>query len=167
MLVALLGATGFLLVKVVGDASLYFYNADEAVAKKAELGDRQFRIQGTYVGKASEQDDGTIALRHRVQRRRVAVEHSGSRAGAVQAGHPGRARGAVVAGRVDVPLGPHRGEARRGVPRGEPRPGPRGRTVNAALGRGGVVLAFVSALGGIGLVALRAAPPGSGGSSSR
>ena len=28
-------------------ASLYFYNADEAVAQKADLGDKRFRLQGT------------------------------------------------------------------------------------------------------------------------
>ncbi len=36
VLALLVGATGFLLIKVVGDASLYFYNADEAVAQRAE-----------------------------------------------------------------------------------------------------------------------------------
>jgi cytochrome c-type biogenesis protein CcmE len=78
VLVGLVGVTGFLLVKVVGDASLYYYNADEAVAKKAELGDRTFRIQGTYVDKAAETDGGTIAFTIAFNGARVAVEHSGS-----------------------------------------------------------------------------------------
>ena len=88
VLVVLVGATGFLLVKVVGDASLYFYNADEAVAKKADLGDRQFRIQGTYVGRASEQDDGTIDFDIAYNGVRVAVEHSGSEPALFKPGIP-------------------------------------------------------------------------------
>ena len=88
VLVVLIGATGFLLVKVVGDASLYFYNADEAVAKKADLGDRQFRIQGTYVGTANEKDDGTIDFTIAYNGVRVAVEHSGSEPALFKPGIP-------------------------------------------------------------------------------
>jgi cytochrome c-type biogenesis protein CcmE len=88
VLVGLLGATGFLLVKVVGDASLYYYNADEAVAKKTELGDRTFRIQGTYVGRANEQDDGTIAFDIAFGGQKVAVEHSGSEPALFKPGIP-------------------------------------------------------------------------------
>jgi len=49
-------AYGVLVLAVVGigvvayqgltSASLYFYNADEAVEQKADLGDRQFQVQG-------------------------------------------------------------------------------------------------------------------------
>jgi cytochrome c-type biogenesis protein CcmE len=46
VLVVLIGATGFLLVKVVGDASLYFYNADEAYEQREALGADRIRIQG-------------------------------------------------------------------------------------------------------------------------
>ena len=87
-------------MKVVGDASLYFYNADEAVAKKDDLGDRRFRIQGTYVGTAAEQGDGAIDFDIAFNGVPVDVEHSGSEPAAVQAGHPGGARGAVGPGRL-------------------------------------------------------------------
>lgn len=52
-LVVLLGAAGFVLVQALGDATVFFKNADEAVAERAELGDRRFRLQGTVV-------DGTV-----------------------------------------------------------------------------------------------------------
>lgn len=47
-LAVVLGALGFLLVKL-GDAANYFYTADQAVARRAEIGDRRFRIEGTVV----------------------------------------------------------------------------------------------------------------------
>lgn len=44
-----LGAIAFLVVKGLGDATVYFKTADEAVAEKASLGDRRFRIEGAVV----------------------------------------------------------------------------------------------------------------------
>ena len=48
-----LGALGFLVYQGLGNATLYFRTADEAVAQRAELGDRRFRIEGDVV-------DGTV-----------------------------------------------------------------------------------------------------------
>lgn len=45
-LVAILAALGFVVFQGLGNATLYYYNADEAVAKKADLGDSRFRVQG-------------------------------------------------------------------------------------------------------------------------
>lgn len=47
--VVIVAAIGFVLVRGLGDATLYFYNADEAVEMRDELGDRRFRLQGTVV----------------------------------------------------------------------------------------------------------------------
>ena len=88
VIVALLGVTGFLLIKVVDDASLYYYNADEAVAKKDDLGDRRFRVQGTYVGTADERADGTIAFDIAFDGVEVAVEHSGAEPALFKPGIP-------------------------------------------------------------------------------
>ena len=44
-----LGAIGFLMFKGLGDATVYFKTADEAVAEKDELGDRRFRVEGAVV----------------------------------------------------------------------------------------------------------------------
>lgn len=58
VLVVLVAAAAFL-ISQLGSATTYFYNADQAVAHKASLGARTFRIQGTVVAKplkVSEQD---------------------------------------------------------------------------------------------------------------
>jgi cytochrome c-type biogenesis protein CcmE len=50
----LIGAVvvGIIVVAVIQlkDSSVYYYNVDEAVAERAEIGDRPIRIQGTVVG---------------------------------------------------------------------------------------------------------------------
>ena len=55
---------GFLLFKGLGDATLYFRTADEAVAQRQSLGTRRFRIEGTVlpgtVRQAGQQVDFTI-----------------------------------------------------------------------------------------------------------
>jgi cytochrome c-type biogenesis protein CcmE len=43
------GALAFLLLQGLDNATLYFRNADEAVAQRDELGTRRFRIQGLVV----------------------------------------------------------------------------------------------------------------------
>ncbi len=47
--VVVFGLVG-LVYKGLSDATLYFRNADEAVAQRDELGDRRFRLQGTVAG---------------------------------------------------------------------------------------------------------------------
>lgn len=47
--VVIVGAIAFLVYKGLGDATVYFKTADEAVAQKAELGDRRFRVEGAVV----------------------------------------------------------------------------------------------------------------------
>ncbi|MFP5318403.1 MAG: cytochrome c maturation protein CcmE [Acidimicrobiia bacterium] len=44
-----LAALGFLVFKGLGNATVYFRTADEAVAQRESLGERRFRIQGTVV----------------------------------------------------------------------------------------------------------------------
>jgi cytochrome c-type biogenesis protein CcmE len=59
VLVVVLAALGFVAVKALGDASVFFLNADEAVEDRADLGDDRFRMQGTVVeGSVDETDDG-------------------------------------------------------------------------------------------------------------
>jgi cytochrome c-type biogenesis protein CcmE len=50
VLALVLVALGVVVVKALTSASLYFYNADEAVAKKESLGEKRFRLQGTVLG---------------------------------------------------------------------------------------------------------------------
>lgn len=42
-------AIGVLLLKTLGDASLFFKNADAAVAERPTLGEKRFRMQGTVL----------------------------------------------------------------------------------------------------------------------
>ena len=48
-LVLILGALGFLLAKGLANAMDYYLTAKQAVAQRAELGDKDFRIQGTVM----------------------------------------------------------------------------------------------------------------------
>lgn len=59
-LLGVLGALGFIAVKSLGDASMFFYNADEAVAHRDDLGDRRFRLQGTVEEGSVHQTAGTV-----------------------------------------------------------------------------------------------------------
>jgi cytochrome c-type biogenesis protein CcmE len=45
--VVIVGAIGYLLYEGLGNAAVYFRTADQAVAQKASLGTRRFRIEGT------------------------------------------------------------------------------------------------------------------------
>jgi cytochrome c-type biogenesis protein CcmE len=44
--VVILGALGFLVFKGLGDATVFFKTADEAVRDKAKLADHRFRVEG-------------------------------------------------------------------------------------------------------------------------
>lgn len=50
VLVLLVVAVGFIATRFLGDSTLYFKNADEAVAERESLGSDTFRLQGTVVG---------------------------------------------------------------------------------------------------------------------
>lgn len=45
-------ALGFVLFRSLGDAALFFYNADQAIERRTELVDQRFRVQGTAFGEA-------------------------------------------------------------------------------------------------------------------
>jgi len=46
-IVVIVGAIGYLLYQGLGNAAVYFRTADQAVAQKASLGSKRFRIEGT------------------------------------------------------------------------------------------------------------------------
>jgi cytochrome c-type biogenesis protein CcmE len=64
-------ALGVVVVKGLSDATVYFRNADEAVAEREELGDRRFRLQGSVVADAVETGEGVT---FEVEYNEVAVE---------------------------------------------------------------------------------------------
>jgi cytochrome c-type biogenesis protein CcmE len=76
VLVLIVAAIGFVLFQGLNNAALYYRNADEAVADKASLGTRRFRVQGLVqndVRQTGQEVDFTIAF-NGVD---VAVRHDG------------------------------------------------------------------------------------------
>jgi len=58
VIVLVLVGAGYVVSKALTSAALFFYTADEAVAKKAELGTHQFRIEGTVENDIRTTSDG-------------------------------------------------------------------------------------------------------------
>jgi cytochrome c-type biogenesis protein CcmE len=71
VLVVLVVAGGFVLVRGLRDATVFFYRADEAVARRDELGERRFRLQGTVREGVDRSGD---AVRFDVEANGVVVE---------------------------------------------------------------------------------------------
>ena len=57
-LAVVVAAVGFLMWQGLGNATVYFYTADEAVEEKADLGTRRFRIEGAVVPGSVEERSG-------------------------------------------------------------------------------------------------------------
>jgi cytochrome c-type biogenesis protein CcmE len=55
-----LAAIGFLVFQGLGNATLYFYQADEAVERKEELGEKRFRLEGVVVRDTVQQDGNGV-----------------------------------------------------------------------------------------------------------
>ena len=74
--VLIAGAIGFLLWQGLGNATVYFKTADEAVRDKESLGDRRFRVEGVVLDDVVQSGD---AVRFTIEenRARVAVRHQG------------------------------------------------------------------------------------------
>lgn len=62
--VVVAAALAFVLLRGLGNATLFFYNVDEAVARRTELGDDRFRLQGTVGADsvARSEDGATFTL---------------------------------------------------------------------------------------------------------
>ncbi len=84
--IAVLGALGLLVVALVfmafqglSNATVFFRNADEAVAEREDLGDRRFRLQGIVVADSVE-TEGTMV--------RFLVTHGGTDVEVLHQGDP-------------------------------------------------------------------------------
>lgn len=92
LVLGLLGvALAVILVQAQG-ASLYFKNADEAVAQKDSLGTSRFRLQGTVVGKPRSEGAATV-FKVQYGGVNVTVRHTGSEPALFKAGIPVVAEG--------------------------------------------------------------------------
>ena len=78
-------------------ASLYFYNADEAVAQRTDLGEKRFRLQGTVLGDSIDPTDQGVDFTVAYNGVDVAVHHAGDPPELFQPGIP-----VVVEGRWDA-----------------------------------------------------------------
>jgi cytochrome c-type biogenesis protein CcmE len=76
VLVAVLVGVGIVTYQGLTSASLYFYNADEAVEQKADLGDRRFRLQGSVLDGVRDTAEG-VAFTVRFNDVEVDVRHDG------------------------------------------------------------------------------------------
>lgn len=56
-------AIGFVISHAITDATLYYLNADEAVTRQTELGDKHFRLQGSVVEDTVRTEPGGTAFR--------------------------------------------------------------------------------------------------------
>ena len=84
----IVGALGFLVFRGLGDATVYFLTADEAVAQRGELGDRRFRIEGIVVAGSVKQTSDGVSFRIREGGATVDVDHHGDPPELFQPGIP-------------------------------------------------------------------------------
>jgi cytochrome c-type biogenesis protein CcmE len=75
--VLIVGAMGFLVFQGLGNATVYFKTADEAVAERSELGDRRFRIEGAVVSDSVQQVDDEVRFQIISAGVKVPVVHRG------------------------------------------------------------------------------------------
>jgi cytochrome c-type biogenesis protein CcmE len=68
---------GALVYKGLNDATLYFRNADEAVAQRDDLGTKRFRLQGTVVGEPT-YDGDEVRFDVAYNDVEVTVQHTGT-----------------------------------------------------------------------------------------
>ncbi len=72
-----LAALGFLVFQGLGNATVYFRTADEAVAQRSSLGTRRFRLEGTVVSGSVAESRGDVAFRVANNGVEVPVVHRG------------------------------------------------------------------------------------------
>ncbi len=78
VLAIVVAGMGGLIYKGLSNATMYFRNADEAVAQRSSLGTKRFRLQGTVTGKPVDRPDGTVDFVVRFNGVSVPVHHEGS-----------------------------------------------------------------------------------------
>lgn len=96
VLVAVLAGLGVVVYQGLTSASLYFYNADEAVAQRADLGTKRFRLQGTVLGDSVTPTAAGVDFTVAFDSVLVEVHHAGDPPELFQPGIP-----VVVEGRWD------------------------------------------------------------------
>ena len=88
ILAVVLIAVGVVAYQGLTSASLYFYNADEAVAQRDDLGDKRFRLQGTVLGDSIVPTDQGVDFTVTFNDVQVDVHHDGDPPELFQPGIP-------------------------------------------------------------------------------
>ena len=94
-------AVALLVNNLLGDAALFFYNADEAVERREDLGSQRLRIQGTPLGEpveTFEDDRPVLVFAIAFEAAVVDIVHTGDPPELFQPGVPVVLEGAWVAG---------------------------------------------------------------------
>ena len=84
----MIAAVAFLLTRALGDSVVYFRTADEAVAQKAKLGTKRFRIEGTVLADSVRSVSNTTRFTIAEKGARVDVVHEGDPPELFQPGIP-------------------------------------------------------------------------------
>ena len=87
-IVAVLVVAGALAVKSLGGATLYFYQANEAVAQKSELGDKRFRLFGNVESNSVQRTGAGVSFAVSYDKVTVPVQHVGDPPQLFQPGIP-------------------------------------------------------------------------------
>lgn len=87
---------GFVVMRGLGNATLFFYNVDEAVAQQASLGESRIRLQGSVLDGSISRQDATANFTVTFNGVEAAVRHRGDVPKLFQPGIP-----VVLEGRWD------------------------------------------------------------------
>ena len=102
VLAVVLVGVGVVAYQGLTSASLYFYNADEAVEQRGTLGDKRIRVQGVVQTEADRVDDRLVAFEIEFNGEQIEVVHDGAPPELFAVGTP-----VVLEGRwSDEPTGP-------------------------------------------------------------
>lgn len=96
VLVAVLGAVGLVMFNGLSEATTFFYNVDDALAARSEIGDRRVRLQGNVIDGSVREEGGRVDFRLRYGDAVVPVAHTGELPALFQPAIP-----VVVEGRFD------------------------------------------------------------------
>ena len=75
----IVAAVGWLLAKGLGNATVYFFTADQAAARAHQLGTQRFRIEGTVVPGTVVESAGAV---------RFCIANAGTRVAVANSGYP-------------------------------------------------------------------------------
>lgn len=100
VLALVLGASAFLLVKGLGDATVFFKNADEVASapQRNVLGTKRFRLQGTVVPGTLRETGDRVSFDVEYRCKRVHVQHIGDPPELFKPGIPVVLEGAFLKG---------------------------------------------------------------------